>query len=84
MAFGDPSREDAAADAVPTGVAVRLLRGAALVDDHRVTRDAARGVVRADGERPEKDFRRARLRLNAHINGREISRDGRQAAWRRM
>ncbi len=50
MAFGDPSREDAAADAVPTGVAVRLLRGAALVDDHRVALDAAVRVVVADVE----------------------------------
>ena len=67
MAFGDPSREDAAADAVPTGVAVRLLRGAALVDDYRVARDTARRVVRADGERPARDRRRARLRARVHV-----------------
>ena len=44
MVVGDPSREDAAADAVPAVVAIRRIRGAALVDDHRVARDAA-GVV---------------------------------------
>ena len=48
MAFGDPSREDAAADAVPAVAAFRVFRGAALVDDHRVARDTARRVVRAD------------------------------------
>ena len=50
MAVGDPSREDAAADARPTVVAVRLRRGAALVDDHGVTLDAAFRVVVADVE----------------------------------
>ena len=48
--MADPSREDAAADARPTVVAVRLRRGAALVDDHGVTLDAAFRVVVADVE----------------------------------
>ena len=51
MAVGDPSREDAAADAHPGVAGVVRVGGAALVDDHRVARDAALGVVRADGER---------------------------------
>ena len=50
MAFGDPSREDAAADAVPAVGALRIFRGAALVDDHRVALDAAVRVVVADVE----------------------------------
>ena len=41
---GDPSREDAAADAVARAVWPGALADAALVDDHRVARDAA-GVV---------------------------------------
>jgi len=38
---GDPSREDAAADAVARAVWPGALADAALVDDHRVARDAA-------------------------------------------
>ena len=50
MAFGDPSREDAAADAVPAVGALRIFRGAALVDNHRVALDTAVRVVVADVE----------------------------------
>ena len=47
---GDPSREDAAADAVARAVWPGALADAALVDDHRVARDAAFFVVFADVE----------------------------------
>ncbi len=56
MAVGDPSREDAAADAVARAVWPGALAGAALVDDHRVARDAAGVGVGADGERDSSDL----------------------------
>ena len=65
---GDPSREDAAADARPRRVQPGA--GAALVDDHGVALDAAVRRVVAD--------------VLLHINGRENSRNGRQAAGRRI
>ena len=47
---GDSSFEDAAADAVPAVGALRIFRGAALVDNHRVALDTAVRVVVADVE----------------------------------
>ena len=58
---GDPSREDAAADARPRRVQPGA--GAALVDDHGVTLDTAVGVVVADVEKAVRGDRRRRARL---------------------
>ena len=62
---GDPSREDAAADAVPAVGALRIFRGAALVDDHRVALDTAVGV----GELADASFRRTAVLARACVPG---------------